>query len=264
MPKIPTFAAEGTITQQTGVTRTGVSVPLSQTIGGALAPITKAVADHAIKEKNFENKTEALKLENEAVLELVNVFDKAGKLDNKEQAFEIIKNESEIIKNNYSNRASNKYVQTMFNNSFYGEVQKGIFKVNNRVSTNIIQSLENQVNVKKNRLLTDALFGDNQLSKELITSELTQLYEKNYKGRIDNDQYDALILNIPKEIEIFEADKLITDDPKQALIDLKNPDKFTNISVDERQSLIRDAKYTLAPQIKDSVKNYLATLEAYI
>ena len=50
---------------------------------------------------------------------------------------------------------------------------------------------------KKNRLLTDALFGDNQLSKELIITELTKLYEENYQGRIDKDQYDALILNIP-------------------------------------------------------------------
>ena len=262
MPKIPTFQAEGTITQEAGVTKTGISIPLTQTIGNALAPVTKAVAEHAVKEKNFENRTEALKLENDALLELVDVFDEAAKLDNKEQAFEIVKNKSEIIKNNYANKASNNFVKTAFNNNFYGEVQKGIFKVNNRVSTNIIQSLETEVGKKKNRLLTDALFGDNQLSKELITTELTKLYEENYKGRIDKDQYDALILNISREIEVFEVDKLITDNPKQALIDLKNPDKFKNISIDERQSLIRDAKYTLTPQIKDSVKNYLATLEA--
>ena len=262
MPKIPTFQAEGTITQEAGVTKTGISIPLTQTIGNALAPVTKAVAEHAVKEKNFENRTEALKLENDALLELVDVFDEAAKLDNKEQAFEIVKNKSEIIKNNYANKASNNFVKTAFNNNFYGEVQKGIFKVNNRVSTNIIQSLETEVGKKKNRLLTDALFGDNQLSKELITTKLTKLYEENYQSRINKDQYDALILNISREIEVFEVDKLITDNPKQALIDLKNPDKFKNISIDERQSLIRDAKYTLTPQIKDSVKNYLATLEA--
>ncbi len=262
MPKIPTFQAEGTITQEAGVTRTGISVPLTQTIGAALSPLTKTVAEHAVKEKNFENRTEALKLENESLLELTDVFDRASRLDNKEQAFELVKTESERIKNIYSNRASNNFVKTAFNNNFYGEVQKGIFKVNNRVSTNIIQSLEIEVGKKKNRLLTDALFGDNQLSKELIITELTKLYEENYQGRIDKDQYDSLILNIPKEIETFEADKLITDDPKQALIDLKNPDKFTNLLVNERQALIRDAKYALAPQIRDNVKNYLATLDA--
>ena len=80
MPKIPTFQAEGTITQEAGVTRTGISIPLTQTIGAALAPLTKTVAEHAVKEKNFENRTEALKLENDALLELTDVFDRASKI----------------------------------------------------------------------------------------------------------------------------------------------------------------------------------------
>ena len=37
----------------------------------------------------------------------------------------------------------------MFNNNFYAEVQKGIFKVNTKVSGNIIQSLDQQVSTKK-------------------------------------------------------------------------------------------------------------------
>ena len=59
MVKIPTFTAKGEMTTDIGVTKTGVQIPLTSTISTALAPISKAVANHAIKEKNFENKTEA-------------------------------------------------------------------------------------------------------------------------------------------------------------------------------------------------------------
>ncbi len=149
MPKIPTFTTQARPTAEVASVQGDVRVPLTQTIGTALAPVTKTIVDHRIKEKNFENKTEALKLENEALLEFTDTLDRAGRLDNKDQAFDLIKTESERIKNDYSNRASNKYVQTMFNNNFYGEVQKGIFKTNTRVSTNIIQSLDNQVSIKK-------------------------------------------------------------------------------------------------------------------
>jgi len=149
MVKIPTFTAEGTVTTDIGVTQTGVQIPLASNVSTALAPITKAVTKHAVQEKNFENKTEALKLENESLLELVEVFEKAGKLDNKEKAFEIIQNESEIIKNKYESQASNKHVSTLFNNNFYAEVQKGIFKTNSRVSKNMLDSLDNEVSTKK-------------------------------------------------------------------------------------------------------------------
>lgn len=262
MPKIPTFQAEGTITQEAGVTRTGISVPLTQTIGAALAPLTKTVAEHAVKEKNFENRTEALKLENESLLELTDVFDRASKLDNKEQAFELVKTESERIKNIYSNRASNNFVKTAFNNNFYGEVQKGIFKVNNRVSKNIIQSLEIEVGKKKNKILTDAFIDKNPLAAATVANDLALLYEKNYKGRIDEDQYKALIQGIPSELEIHEVTQRLRDDPRQTYLDLWDKTKYTNISYENREKLIAQAKGLLTPELREQWKNF-TTAAAY-
>lgn len=262
MPKIPTFQAEGTITQEAGVTRTGISVPLTQTIGAALAPLTKTVAEHAVKEKNFENRTEALKLENESLLELTDVFDRASRLDNKEQAFELVKTESERIKNIYSNRASNNFVKTAFNNNFYGEVQKGIFKVNNRVSTNIIQSLEIEVGKKKNKILTDAFIDKNPLAAATVANDLALLYEKNYKGRIDEDQYKALIQGIPSELEIHEVTQRLRDDPRQTYLDLWDKTKYTNISYENREKLIAQAKGLLTPELREQWKNF-TTAAAY-
>jgi hypothetical protein len=255
MPKIPTFQTEGRITAEVGGVKSNVQVPLSQTLGTALAPATQAIVQHRVQEKNFENKTEALKLENEALLQFTDTLDRASRLDNKDQAFELIKTESERIKNNFSNKASNKYVQTMFNNNFYGEVQKGIFKVNSAVSTNIIQSLDNEVGIKKNRLLTQAYLDKDPLAFKLIGSELKKLYEDNFQGRIDVDEYNRLIQNIPSELEVFQANQMITENPIQALKDLKDKNKFINIDLNQRDKLIREAKSSLLPQVKDEILN---------
>jgi hypothetical protein len=261
MVKIPTFTAEGTVTTDIGVTQTGVQIPLASNVSTALAPITKAVTKHAVQEKNFENKTEALKLENESLLELVEVFEEAGKLDNKERAFEIIQNKSEIIKNKYESQASNKHVQTLFNNNFYSEVQKGIFKTNTRVSKNMLDSLDNEVSIKKNRLLTEAYLSDNPLAFELIGSELEKLYEDNLKGRVDDDVYNQLIKNIPSELEIFEVNQLITKDPLLAIQKLRNKDEFKNLNLNDRIDLENEALLSYKPILQENISNYLVALE---
>ena len=261
MPKIPTFTTQARPTAEVASIKANIQIPLSQTLGNALSPITKAITEHRVQEKNFENKTEALKLENEALLEFTDTLQRASRLDNKDQAFELVRSESERIKNTFGSRASNKIVQTTFNNNFLSEVQKGIFKVDTRVSGNIIQSLDNQVSVKKNRLLTQAYLDKDPLAFQLIGSELQKLYEENFKGRIDVDQYDKLIQGIPSELETFEANQLITDNPEQALKDLRNKDKFSNLSLDKRIELERDALDALKPKLKENMQNYLVALE---
>ena len=258
MPKIPTFTTQARPTAEVGSTTATVSVPLTQTIGSALKPVSDAVVKHRIQEKDFENKTEALKLENEALLEFTDTLERAGRLDNKDQAFELVKTESERIKNTFSNRASNKYVQTLFNNNFYGEVQKGIFKVNNRVSTNIIQSLDNEVSVAKNRLLREAYVVGDELALATIEADLKNLYEKSYKGRIDVDDYNRLLLAIPNELEYFKATQQITKNPRQAFLDLKDKNKYTNLDYKQTDTLLNSVKGVLMPEIKREWENFTA------
>jgi len=257
MPKIPTFQTEGRITAEVGGVKSNVQVPLSQTLGTALAPATQAIVQHRVQEKNFENKTEALKLENEALLQFTDTLDRASRLDNKDQAFELIKTESERIKNNFSNKASNKYVQTMFNNNFYGEVQKGIFKVDSAVSTNILQSLDNQVSIKRSRLLTDGIFGQNPLSQKLLIDELVKLYEDNYKGRIDKNDYDRIINNVPNEIETFKVIEDINKNPIQTFLDLKDNKKYTNLNFESRTDFLNKAKQISQSLASKNLKEYL-------
>ena len=258
MPKIPTFTTEARPTAEAPSVQSRTQISLSQTIGTALAPVTRAVTQHAVNEKNLENKSEALSLENKALLELTDVFDEAARLDNKDQAFNIVQSKSKIIQEKYSNQASNNLVKSSFNNNFLGEVQKGIFKVNNRVSTNIIQTLDNEVSVKRNRLLTAAYVDKDPLALSLIQTDLETLYEQTYKGRIDTDEYNKLIQGIPSEIQIFEVSQLISSNPRQAYSDLMNKDKFVDLDLNKRVSLISEVKSVLIPEIKDEYKNLVA------
>ena len=258
MPKIPTFTTEARPTAESPSIQTRTQIPLTQTIGTALAPVTKAVEQHAVNEKNLENKSEALSLENKALLELTDVFDKASKLDNKDKAFNIVQSESKIIQEKYSNLASNNAVKNTFDNNFLSEIQKGIFKVNNRVSTNIIQTLDNEVNVKKNRLLTAAYVDKDPLAVKTIQTDLELLYEQTYKGRIDVDDYNKLIQGIPGEMQVYEASKLISTLPRKAYTDLMNKDKFKDMPLQSRIQLIKEVKGVLIPEIKDQYKNFVA------
>ena len=258
MPKIPTFTTQVRPTAETASVTSNVQVPLN-TVADALSPVTKAITKHAIAEKDLENKTEALKLENESLLELTDVFEEASRLDNKDQALQLVQSKSKVIQEKYANLASNKNVKTSFNNSYLAEVQKGIFKVNTRVSTNVIQSLDNEVSKKKNLLLTEAYISKNPAAIALLKDDLDRLYEKYYKGRIDNDAYDKLVLNIPNEISGFEATQDISSNPKQAYLDLRyNKDKYADLDINKRIQLANEAKAVLVPEIRENYKNFLA------
>jgi len=258
MPKIPSFTTQARPTAEIGAVKSNVQIPLSQTIGTALAPITRAVTQHAVQEKNLENKAEALTLENKSIMKLNDVIERASRLDNKDQAYNLIQTESKLIKEEFASQASNKFVKTSFNNSFLGEVQKGIFKTNNRVSKNILDTLDNEVYLKKNRLLTEAYVSKDPLALSLVQTDLEKLYEDSYKGRIDVDEYNKLIQNIPGEMQVFEVSQLISSNPRQAYSDLNNKDKFTDLNLNKRVSLINEVKGVLIPEIKDEYKNFLA------
>ena len=54
MPKIPTFRTEATITGEVGSVQSNTQMSLNQTIGNVLAPVTKEIVQHRVKQKDFE------------------------------------------------------------------------------------------------------------------------------------------------------------------------------------------------------------------
>jgi hypothetical protein len=257
MPKLPTFQAEGSITQLAGTT-SNVQVPLTQTLGTALKPVTDFVVKQKIKETDFQNKTEALKLENEFVTEMTKVYDEANILDNKDIAQSIVKEKSNALISKFADRATNTNVKTLFTNNALSEVQKGIFRTNTAVSKNILTSLTNRVQDKEGKLLANAFLAEGDFDYAVLATDLEKLYADNFKGLISNAKYNEIVNSIPSTIELFEARKGITDNPKETLINLKDSEKFKAIPLDERFKLIDDAKRTLRQPVIDDFNNFIA------
>ncbi|ANS03798.1 hypothetical protein [uncultured Mediterranean phage uvDeep-CGR2-KM24-C165] len=97
MPKIPTFTSKGTITSQGPSVTTNLQIPLTQTVGAALQPISKYVEQEYIKEKKLE--------ENNKVDQLIADSYK----DNKDGPVGFLTLSSETGKNANPSDASNLY-----------------------------------------------------------------------------------------------------------------------------------------------------------
>ena len=257
MPKIPTFEATGSIEQLAGTT-SNIKLGLNNTLANALEPVTKAVVNHRIKENDLQNRTEALKLENDFINDMQSVYEEANILSNKEQAQNIVKTKSNALIEKYGSLATNNSTKTLFNNYALSEVQKGSFRTNSAISRNILVELDNNVNLKKERLLTTAFLADGAFDYGVLTTDLQKLYTDNYSTRISNAELTKLVEGIPGEIKAYEATNDITNDPRGALVNLLDESKYEGLTLKNRQSLIKDAKNILSKEIDNDWKNHIA------
>ena len=260
MPKIPTFTTQATITEQVGSVKSNIQMSLDQTIGATLAPLTKELVDYKVKQKDFENKTEALKLENDFIRDMQSVYDEAGNLQNEEQAQSILKNKSNTLIQKYSNLASNKNTQILFNNYALSEVQKGIARTSTAVQNNTLVALDTLVNDKKSRLMITALDTKGGFDYNVLGQDLENLYSTHYKGKVSDAILNRMILGIPNEIKFLEAEKMISESPRQALSMLMNEKDFDGLNYESRKKLIEKAKITIAPMIKLEYDDHIARI----
>ena len=260
MPKIPTFTTQATITEQVGSVKSNIQMNLNQTIGATLAPLTKELVDYKVKQKDFENKTEALKLENDFIRDMQSVYDEAGNLQNEEQAQSILKNKSNTLIQKYSNLASNKNTQILFNNYALSEVQKGIARTSTAVQNNTLVALDTLVNDKKSRLMITALDTKGGFDYNVLGQDLENLYSTHYKGKVSDAILNRMILGIPNEIKFLEAEKMISESPRQALSMLMNEKDFDGLNYESRKKLIEKAKITIAPMIKLEYDDHIAKI----
>ena len=262
MPKIPTFTTQETITGEVGSVKSNIQMSLNQTISSALAPVTKELVQHQIKQKDFENKTEALRLENDFIREMQDVYTQAGNLENQDQAQSLIKNQSNIKIQKFNSLASNKNSQTLFNQYALSEVQKGIFRTSTAVERNTLIALDTLVAEKKSKLLITGIDTEDGFDYNVLQRDLEDLYVTNYKGKISNAVLGKLISGIPNEIKFLEADKMISEYPEEALKMLKNEEDFQGLNYDSRVQLIEKAKKTLAPMVKKKWELHTQNIDA--
>jgi len=216
MPKIPTFTSEARPTAEVGSVKSNLQIPLSQTLANAVSPLTDYVVKKAVQETNTQNKSEALRLENDYIRDMQEVNDYIinDKVlgTNKEAANAYYKEKSNALISKYRSQASNNGIGTMFYNNALAEVQKGIYRVEKQINKNVFKQLSNEVEVKENYLLTQAILGENNdFDYGALRTDLDKLYTDAYSGVIPYPKLEEMINNIPSLVQGFQANKDIGD-----------------------------------------------------
>ena len=265
MPKIPTFTSQARPIAEVGSVKSDLRIPLSNNLVDAVSPLTDYVVNKAVEETNTQNRSEALRLENNYIRDMQEVNDYIinDKVlgTNKEAANAYYKEKSNALISKYKLQASNGGSRTLFTNNALTEVQKGIYRVEAQINKNVFQQLSNEIEIKENHLLSQAILGkDNNFDYGVLQTDLTKLYTDAYSGVIPYPKLQEIINAIPGTIETFQANKDIGDNPKEAFKELTNKDSklYSNIPIEKRQKLILNAKGILIPQIEMEWKNYTA------
>jgi hypothetical protein len=260
MPKIPTFEARGSIEQLSGTT-SNIQLGLNNNLASALAPVTQAVVNHAVKENALQNQAEALRLENKFIVEMNEVQNTINTDErfatNKILANEYLNEKSDFLIKKYRSLATNGNVQDKFSTYGLAETQKAIFRTDSQISKNILLDLNNGYLEAKQNYLNTAL-TNGEFDAATLTTDLLNLTNNTWKDQISPPLLEKMLNGIPNEIDMYGAVKLIQDDPKTALMQLKDDNFFTNLDVDERLTLQGEAKKLLAPRIDADWKDVLA------
>jgi len=264
MPKIPVFTSKGTMSTEGGSAQTNIQMSLKDNLATSLAPITKKVSEYGIKRKNAENKTEALELENQAVVELNGYAQEASNMKDGDKANTFLMEKSKLVRAKFESQASNSNVKNIFANNYLMEEQKKVFSVDNQVHKNLMNSRLLASEAKEQSLLTDVLYpstGDNSLAIQTLPADLTKLYKSDFDdGMINIVQYEAKVANIPNKIAYFTAKRDSVDDPVETFRKL-NTGEYENLNLETREDLLKDIKLEAAPILTKQVDNYIKALE---
>lgn len=130
MPKIPTFTSKGTITGQGPSVTTNLQIPLTQTVAGALQPISKYVEQEYIKEKTLEENNKVDKLIADSYKDNENgpqgfltLSSETGKTSNPSDASNFYDQGVDKLYNYLSSTKTNnfsKFGKQIFKSKFYG------------------------------------------------------------------------------------------------------------------------------------------------
>ena len=264
MPKIPVFTSKGTMSTEVGSAQTNIQMSLKNNLATALAPITKKVSEYGVKRKNAENKTEALELENQAVVELNGYSKEASNMKDGDKANAFLMEKSKLVRTKFESQASNSNVKNIFANNYLMEEQKKVFSVDNQVHKNLMNSRLLASEAKEQSFLTDVLYpatGDNSLALQTLPADLTKLYKSDFEdGMINIVQYEAKVANIPNKIAYFTVKRDSVDDPVETFRKL-NTGEYENLNLETREDLLKDIKLEAAPILTKQVDNYIKALE---
>ena len=264
MPKIPTFTATGSIEQLAGTT-SNIKINPNSNIFSALQPVTDFVVKQKIKENDIQNRTEALKLENDYITE-ANLISEHINQDktlsiNKEAANAYHKEKTNALIEKFAAQATNKNSETMFRNSALGEVQKQIFSINGDISNNILVQADAIYTETKEKIISRA-FLKGGIYKETLEQDLENLTIDTFKNRVTYPELQKILKSIPGEIQTYEAIEMVQRTPRKAYYFLKDDKNFPDMDYDKRKKLQDKAAIVIRSQITTEWENYTATVAA--
>ena len=265
MPKIPTFTAEGSITQLAGTTTTP-QIGLNQTVAGALAPVTKMVVDQKIIETNAQNQAEALRLQNDYITDQIKITETINSDEimsvNKDIANKYFKDQNNILINKIKSQATNSNVGIKFENYALAETRKTIFRNDKQISENILKNLFRGYDDQKQLLLITADTDDSGIAKGTLRTDLEKLTIDTFQSQVTYPELQIMLDNIPVELQTYDGLKDVQQAPRRTFYALKDKNYLPDISFEQRQKLEEKAMTLIRPQISTEWKNYIDTVAA--
>ena len=265
MPKIPTFTAEGSITQLSGSTTTP-QIGLNQTLATAIAPVTKMLVNQQIQETNAQNQAEALKLENNFITDFIKVSETINTDEimstNKEVANKYLKDQSNALINKYKSQATNNNVGIKFENYALAETQKTIFRTDTQISKNILKNLFNGYDKQKELLLITADTDGSGIAKGTLRTDLEKLTIDTFTSQVSAPELKIMLDSIPAEIDLMDGNKDVIQQPRKTFYFLKDKNYLPNLTFEQRQKLKEKAITIIRPQITTEWENYTASVMA--
>ena len=238
MAKIPTFTAEGSITQLEGTT-SNVRMGLNQNLASALAPITKTVVQQKVKENALQNQAEALKLENDFITDMQSVTQTINTNEkyatNKDAANIYLKEQSDALIKKYRALATNGNVQEKFSNYALAEVQKTIFKTDTIISRNILTNLTNEYLKQKELVIINGMTND--IDRLTLQTSLQKLTIDTYSSQVSPPELKKMLNAIPVEIQLYDGLKDVQQTPRKTYFLLKDPKYLPDLSYEQRLKL---------------------------
>ena len=253
MPKIPTFTATGRPTTEVGSVRSNIQIPLTQTIGTALAPVTKAVTDYAIKQKEISQKLEANKIffeiQDEVNLiqdELKNDFDEDNSVNNFNQRFK-------AISDTKLNSISNKGVKSLLQNKLDLEYPEFVSKV----KTNSRNALEKQIkfdhDTTQNILSSEYIFANSKQKTIILDKAINNEIAYANDVALSDVEKQENINKVKQSYLISDVNNLIENKQYGAAnAILKNVKNSTFLDVEERKTLLDKVKKGFEDDLSES------------
>jgi len=232
MPKIPTIKSNVRITSETPGVISNLQISPSQNIATALTPITDAIVNYAVAEKNLAEKTEAQELYLKSKNDIDIIQKEVSSLTNTEEAQKIANQKLNQLKLDYGSRSSNTRVQKMFDNMFNLDSIERYGKINQSVRNNQIlkysegwktryqqgladYDLETNTNLKleKSKQLEN-LIGEKNWYVKGSEAELEKDLNAHKATLVELDVYNSLRKN-----DFATAQKILSDQEKVKFLD---------------------------------------------